>query len=154
MRGLSAEIGVVTRLKGDTARVELSPTDACKNCAASLFCRPGKDGQHEVTAYNRINAKIGEVVQISEVGNLMLKLALMQFGLPLSGLLAGVFIVHGIDFSASAAKELLMAAGGMVGLCLAGGLARIWAKSLAKSIACGFEITSLIQKPAKLSVGA
>ncbi len=147
MGDIAVESGVVTRLQGDKALVRLERTESCQKCAAKLFCRPGSKGTNEMLAYNRLDARIGDRVKISETGNLLLKISLMQFGVPLLGLLMGILALNGFDFSGlPLPKELVLSLGGLIGILLGGGITWIWSKYMSKTISCVFEIASIQMK--------
>ncbi len=135
------ESGVVTKVIGDKALVKLTQTESCKSCAARILCRPGKDGTSEITAYNYVNAGVGDTVEITETDNLLLKLSLMQFGIPLLGLIIGILVIYFSDITfLSIQKEILSALGGFVGLLLGGFFTWIWSNKVAANIACVFQI--------------
>jgi positive regulator of sigma E activity len=145
--GLSVERGRVTELRGDRAIVRLIQPESCDECSLKVFCRPGADGSKEVLAENTIEAKVGQTVGITEKGYLLLKLSIMQFGVPLLGLLIGVFGVYSLDLSSLAIpEEILQFLGGVFGLAVGGGITWIWSKHLARKTSCVFIISSI--KPA------
>ncbi|MCP4751341.1 MAG: SoxR reducing system RseC family protein [Proteobacteria bacterium] len=145
MSDIVAESGTIVSLRGDKALVKLSKTEACEDCSVRIFCRTSSDDAKEMLVYNPIGARVGQQVDIAETGNLMLKLALMQFGVPLLGLLIGILAVFyglGAD-DLPLSKELAMALGGLAGLLLGGTVTWIWSRTVAKSLVCVFEITAV-----------
>jgi positive regulator of sigma E activity len=145
MNDLVAETGVVTQLQGDRAAVALTPTEACEDCSLRVFCRPGKDGARTIQARNTVDAHLGQRVAVSEIGLLGLKLAVMHYGVPLLGLLGGIFLVYATDLNLSPIRsEIIMSAAGLVGLLLGGCLTWFWSKTMAARMTCAFEITAIL----------
>ena len=141
-----SEFGLVTALQADKATVRLTRNESCDKCAAKIICRPGDDGFREMQAFNRVQASVGDNVEISETGNLLLKLSLIQFGIPLLGLLLGIFFVNFLQpVESFLPKEVTMSIGGLVGL-VAGGFV-VWStlKAWAKKMSCVFEIVRVIK---------
>ena len=145
MTGGDHEIGTVKAVKDGQAVVELRPGEICESCSARILCRPGKNGTHEMTVLNPMGAKPGQTVELNETGNLLLILSLMQYGLPLMGLLTGIFLVYGFEPTLLSIRiELLMASAGLVGLLLGGGVAYIGLRYLASRISHAFRITAVL----------
>jgi sigma-E factor negative regulatory protein RseC len=139
-----SEVGIVKEIRDGRTFVELQQTDACDACGAKLFCRPGKDGKHEMAVLNTIDAKVGEMVELNEMGNLLLRLSFMQYGVPLLGLLSGIFMINGIKPDLHPIRfELVMAAGGFIGLILGGVLTHFWARRLSGKINSVFKISAI-----------
>lgn len=113
---------MVVSLEGDLARIQIEPGTACESCGARLICAPGRGQSQYLTALNRAGARVGERVVVEESGNLLLKLSLLQYGLPLAGFLGGLFV---FQLSPARANDLLLFVAGIVGLTLAGLLARL-----------------------------
>ncbi len=144
MTGSDHEIGVVKTVSEDRTIVELQPGEVCESCSARIICRPGKSGAHEMAVLNTIGARPGEVVELDETGNLLLILSLMQYGLPLLGLLSGVFLVYGLNLALFSIRfELLMATAGLFGLLLGGVLAYLGLGYLSRRIGNVFKITAI-----------
>jgi len=138
------ETGVVKSVADGKTIVELIPGAACDSCSARIICRPGKNGRHEVAVLNPVGAQPGQIVQLSETGNLLLVMSLLQYGLPLLGLLAGVFMAYVVDLEISDVRsELIMAAAGLVGMLLAACLARLLLRRLAASTVAAFRIDGI-----------
>ncbi len=141
------EIGIVKEIREGRTFVELQQTNACDSCGAKLFCRPGKDGKHEMAVLNTIDAKVGEMVELNEMGNLLLVLSFMQYGIPLLGLLGGIFTIYGIKPDLLPVRfELVMAAGGLMGLTLGGVLTHFWARHLSSRISSVFKISAVLSR--------
>ena len=137
------ESGIVKEITGDNAIVRLERNDSCKKCSARIICRPDSEGFREARALNLINADVGDQVEISESGNFLLILSIMQFGVPLLGLISGIFLLNAVDLSVfSLPKELIMSIGGLVGLLAGGFITWIWAKYIAGKKTSVFRIVN------------
>ncbi len=138
------EIGTVKSISNGRTVVELKPSEVCESCSARILCRPGNDGKHEMVVLNTINARPGDMVELTETGHLLLILSLMQYGLPLLGLLVGIFLVYGFNPNLSGIRiEVIMATTGFLGLLLGGGLAYIGLKYISRTIDSVFKITAV-----------
>ncbi len=82
------ERGVVSEVKGDTLIVKTKRRAACNTCEA---CHEGESREMVLELENSIGAKAGDEVNIELDDSLVLKGAFFFYGLPLSGLLAGLF---------------------------------------------------------------
>ncbi len=105
--------GHVIDLVGDQARVEIATGEACAACGARVLCSPGANNSNTLTAFNEIGAKMGDQVEVRERGNLLLKLSLLQYGLPLLGFVLGMF---GIYLIIGQDNELILFIAGCLGL--------------------------------------
>jgi len=144
MSDIAVEAGVVIKTNGDRALIQLMENEVCEHCSTRILCRPSSKGTKEMLVLNPINAEIGQTVEISEIGNLMLKLSLMQFGLPLLGLILGIFSIYLSGYKVSFFSfELLMMIAGLIGLTVAGGITWLWSKYVAQRVDCVFEISSI-----------
>lgn len=144
MTGSDHETGIVKSVSDSRTVVELQPNAACESCSARILCRPGKEGRHEMSVLNTIGAMPGDSVELDETGNLLLILSLMQYGLPLLGLLGGIFLVYGMDLNISLVRsELLMAIAGLLGLFVGGAVAYLGLKYLSRKITHVFRITAV-----------
>jgi len=95
-------------------------------------------------ALNPARADVGDNVEITETGNLLLILSLIQFGIPLLGLVLGVFAVNYLfPGILPLPKEVNMSIGGLIGL-IVGGFA-VWSllKVWAQKVSCMFEIVRI-----------
>ncbi len=144
MSDIAVEAGVVIKTDGDRALIQLMENEVCEHCSARILCRPSSKGTKEMLVLNPINAGIGQTVEISEIGHLMLKLSLMQFGLPLLGLILGIFSIYLTGYKVSFLSfELLMMITGLFGLTGAGGITWLWSKYVSQRVDCVFEISSI-----------
>lgn len=144
MSDIAVESGVVKETNGDKALIQLLENEICDTCSARILCRPGAKGTKEMLVFNPLNAEIGQTVEISEIGHLMLKLSLMQFGLPLLGLVLGIFSIYlsGITVSFISIEMLMMGAG-IFGLIISGSITWLWSNYVAQRVDCVFEICSV-----------
>lgn len=144
MTSTDHEVGVVKTVREGRTIVELQPGEVCESCSARIICRPGKSGGHEMAVLNTMNAEPGDIVELDETGNLLLILSLMQYGLPLLGLLIGIFLVYGFKLALFSIRfELLMASAGLIGLLLGGVLAYIGLGIISRRISNVFKITAV-----------
>ncbi len=137
------ESGIIKTTSGDKAIVRLKQDNACKKCAAKIICRPGADGFREIQAQKPIKANIGDYVEIDEIGNFLLYLSVMRVGIPLLGLITGIFLLNTLKLSILALpQELIMSMAGLLGLLIGGFIIWIWSKYKAKKIECVFQIVT------------
>jgi positive regulator of sigma E activity len=137
------EIGVITAIKGDEAWVEIISPLSCQECAARIVCIPDQSGKRQLKAYNRIGARVGQKVTVSEKPNFLFYISLIQYGLPLLGFLAGVISSYIMNLSCTyIPAELCMFLAGLSGLGLAAMLGRSLMKRMARQ-GCAFSIDSL-----------
>lgn len=87
------EKGQVTEITGSLAMVCLEPSDACKKCPSSDFCRP-QGNVRIIEVKNTVDAKIGDCVYIETPPRAGLLAIFLLFCLPvvlgLIGILLGV----------------------------------------------------------------
>jgi positive regulator of sigma E activity len=141
------ETGVVIKLQGDTALVELNIKTACESCGARVICAPDGSGKKRLYVANPIHAKIGNIVAISETSGFLLKLSALQYGLPLIGFVTGIFTVYysGINIS-GVPPEVTSFSAGLIGLLLASYISRGWAQRLADTGHSFFSIQKIISQ--------
>ncbi len=108
---------VVVRVNGSDAIVEPIDSGGCGNCGGGESCGSGKlsalvgGRPRQFCARNDANARVGDEVQISMSDGMLLRSALLLYGLPLLLLFAGAVMgarVEGGDAGA--------AVGGVIGL--------------------------------------
>ncbi len=121
--------GRVIDLVGDQARVEIAAGEACAGCGARVLCSPGTNNSNTLTAFNEIGAKMGDQVEVRERGNLLLKLSLLQYGLPLLGFVLGLFGIYSLI---GQDNELILFVAGCLGLGLGALLAWLGIRYLAR----------------------
>jgi len=128
------ETGVVINVQGDNAVVELNLNVGCEACGARIVCLPDGSGRKRLNVANPIHAKIGNTVMISETSQFLLKLSALQYGVPLLGFLAGIFLIYYSGFGfGGIPPEVTAFSGGIIGLFLSAFLSRHWAHHLAET---------------------
>ncbi len=139
------EIGLVTGVRGSDALVRLNLQPACATCGARILCVPDSSGNRIIRAANPLHAGVGSKVAISEQSGFLLKLSLLQYGIPLAGFLAGIFLMYTLEIDIdSLPAELIMFAGGIIGLFLGAVFSRLTAGKLAGSGETFFEIVRIL----------
>ncbi len=126
-----ADTGTVTEVSDNLVTIFLESTDNCEGCGIRFLCSPSSDTDKIITLENRINAKVGDRVTVSESSNILLKLSLLQYGFPLFGFLLGV-IVSTLIAIPWKPIELLQFLCGLLGLGVAGILSYLIIKRMAK----------------------
>ncbi len=86
----NGEIGVVQSADHHALNIRFTEGDACETCGLKVVCAPGKSADRSLSLPNPDNLSVGQTVQIEELSNLELHLALIQFGLPLLAFLMGL----------------------------------------------------------------
>jgi positive regulator of sigma E activity len=126
------ETGLVVALEGDQALVELAEQSACQSCGARILCVPDAKGKRRIKVSNPLRAQVGNRVEITEASQFLLKLSAMQFGIPLIGFLAGLYLIHlsGLSID-NIPSEVIAFSGGLLGLAAGALLSRYWAGRMA-----------------------
>lgn len=136
--------GIVKLVQGDTALVEVENLDACSNCGAGIICHQGAQRQGMVSARNSIHATVDQKVALTESNGILLKLSLIQYGIPLVGFLLGVFIPSIFNLSVPfIASEFVLFCFGTLGLCLGGAISWKWMVQASKIYTDFFEISTI-----------
>jgi len=139
--------GVVKRLENGRAFVQIDEQAACEHCGAKILCAPGKSSDRGLLARNAVGAEVGDMVNVTESGHLLLKISTMQFGLPLLGFLLGIFILYGLNIQVyGIPPEIWMFVGGLAGLGIASVISRGWAQHIADDPRDSFEISQIVKK--------
>ena len=129
--------GIVKKIKGDMAFVEIGDGRNCEQCGARMICAP--DSRH-----NPLNAKVGQKVVVTESHGLILKLLTIQYGLPLLGFIIGVIATYLLDLSIpGVAAELVSFLSGMVGLAVSSVVSWKWAKRASVKQHIFYEISKI-----------
>lgn len=87
-------VGQIVEAHGDTVLVRFKRTKACGECK---MCASFGSDEAIVEVENRLNARVGDKVELALHSVSMLKASLIIYGIPLLALLCGVLI--GIQFS-------------------------------------------------------
>ncbi len=95
-------------------------------------------------ARNPLGAEVGQNVLVTESGELLLKLTMIQYGLPLIGFLIGIFGFNfwGVTLFGMPA-ELFSFVGGLLGLVLGGLVSWKWAYNAGKRANMYFTISKI-----------
>lgn len=143
MSDVAVDVGIVKHTDGDNAWVELVETGACEECSAKFLCKPGKTGSKQLKVWNPdLIAKVGDTVQLEDRQNLMFKVGMLQFGIPLIGFLLGILIFSFFKNQLfSLPGELVMFLGGVIGVLLGGLLTRFLMKKVVESNEYFFKIS-------------
>ena len=81
--------GLVYRVEGDQALVEMFPEAKCRGCAACHLLAPGR---HGLTAANPLGAKVGDQVEVEITAEANRLIPLVVFGLPIVCFLLGLAV--------------------------------------------------------------
>ncbi|MDT8448352.1 MAG: SoxR reducing system RseC family protein [bacterium] len=127
------ERGRVQSVEGEIAWVQMQGSDACHSCGAKTICRTDGEGQRNLAVYNGLGALPGQWVEVAERGHITLKLAGMQFGLPLLGLLAGIGLAALWMPPLGLPPELVQGLCGILTMLASGGITYAWAQRVARS---------------------
>jgi len=84
------EVGIVREIVDGKATVVFQRTEACKACGACT--KVGGSEEMLVIIDNTENAKVGDSVAVAMEGTAVMNAALVMYGVPLCGLIAGVGI--------------------------------------------------------------
>ena len=122
--------GIVKAVEGDRAYIEIEDTTDCEQCGIKKICTINSRSDRGILARNPMSAKIGQSVLVRSSENILIKLSMMQYGLPLLGFFLGISIAYISGMSIPhVVDELLLFLSGIVGLFLSGIVSFIWAKS-------------------------
>lgn len=111
--------------------ISIETDDNCEGCGIKFLCAPKAGEDKIIKLENSIDGKLGDAVEISEASNVLLTLSILQYGLPLIGFLAGIFISYNMEV-AFKPVELFQFIFGMIGLSVAAGISYLIVKWIAK----------------------
>lgn len=138
------ERGIVSRKNNGTVFVAIPENESCEHCGAKIICAPDSGKERGIYASNPVNAEIGQHVEVVESQDLMLKMSVIQYGLPLLGFLGGVFLLYFTNLSIPGiASELSLFLGGLGGLGIASFVSRSWAGKIANGEEPYFKISKI-----------
>ncbi|MEW5766257.1 MAG: SoxR reducing system RseC family protein [bacterium] len=80
------EKGRIIKIEGNLAEVALEPKEACHSCK---LCQVGRKGEMIIRVENSVDARPGDQVKLEIEAEMVLKSALLLYGVPLLGLLIG-----------------------------------------------------------------
>ena len=114
----NGETGFVQSADGSQVSILFATGDACDSCGLKVVCAPGKQSERLLTLPQVGDFLPGQKVQVEELSNLELHLALVQFGLPTVAFLVGLFIGYALPLQDILPRELSAFLLGCVGLAL------------------------------------
>ncbi len=95
---MAIEEGIVIKVGGQntqTAWVKTVQSSACKACSARHSCNPDSGGKaREVEAVNVVNAKVGDLIQISIDTGALLKATFLLYVFPILCMFIGAIAGH------------------------------------------------------------
>ena len=87
-----AEFGIVTRIDGDFADVEIERNEACKHCNA---CLPSLTGKKMVLhAQNKVNAPLGSAVTVNLTQNGFLSAVALMYVVPVIAFMVVMLVLY------------------------------------------------------------
>ena len=123
-----SEEGVVKELKGERARVTTQRGAACADCGTRHACKAlGGSDEAEITALNRAEAKVGDVVELVLPEKALLWASVMVYLLPVVGLLIGAILGNAYHRELGLGADGAAALGALCGLAV--GLSGTWLAS-------------------------
>ncbi len=102
----NGETGFIQSVEDSQVTILFATGDACDSCGLKVVCAPGKQSERLLTLPQTGEFKAGQKVQVEELSNLELHLALIQFGLPMVAFLVGLFIGYVLPFQHILPREL------------------------------------------------
>jgi sigma-E factor negative regulatory protein RseC len=98
---LATEQGIVIKAglphRENMALVKTVQSSACSSCSARHQCSPDAQGKdREIEAINLVNAKAGDVIQISMDNSALLKATFLLYVFPIICMLVGAFAGNGM----------------------------------------------------------
>ena len=123
--------GIITKIDGNILHIAIKTEDNCEGCGIKFLCAPKAGEDKIIKLENSIDSKVGDAVEISEASNVLLTLSILQYGLPLIGFLAGIFISYNMVV-AFKPIELFQFIIGLIGLGIAAGISYLIVKWIAK----------------------
>lgn len=104
-QGIVVQVGLKNR---NIALVKTVQSSACEACSARHQCNPGGKGQErEVEAINSVNAKVGDLIQISMDTSALLKATFLLYVFPIICMLVGSFAGHVIGSNMSVGASMV-----------------------------------------------
>jgi positive regulator of sigma E activity len=124
----SNETGIVIKIVDKKAVVELNPQQeeingksSCDSCGAKMICIPAGNGKRIINAYNGPGAKAGNKVMVKEDDQLIFKISIYQYAIPLIGFLAGIFGFYSMNLNwQPIPAEVIIFLGGLCGIGVSG----------------------------------
>lgn len=126
------QIGYVTKVQGENIELEVKRISACgdncKSCGGSCDVKP-----HIIVLPNKINAKVGDFVEVSAESKNILKYMAIVYMIPFAFFIVGIALGNNIFKSMGNPNyEILSFLTGMISLIISFFIVRIIDKSIAK----------------------
>ena len=110
--------GIVQKLEGEYAIVQIKRQDMCGDCHACDAVHQAKECT--LKCINRLQSQVGDLVEIEVDNGSFLKATYIVYGGPLVGLLGGMFIGFVIaQLIGTVNAELVMILGAIIGMVIA-----------------------------------
>ena len=93
------EIGKITEVAGNMAKVEVVQKELCHKCPSESFCKLATGGSRTIEATNEIEAKAGQLVKIEISSGSILASAFIIYIFPIIALLVGGVLAQWISGS-------------------------------------------------------
>jgi positive regulator of sigma E activity len=142
------ERGIVKEIIGSRAFVEFKSSEGCASCSTKIICSPSAGQTRRVAAVNYLGANIGDTVDVDESERSEIRMAFLQYGIPLMGFVGTIgaanFIPAEIIAAVGVAKELVWFGLGVIGLFAGGYLANRYAWWLAAKGVPAFRIIQIL----------
>jgi len=106
------EEGIITELKGEMARVAITPKSACAHCSARAICIQSGDEVY-TEAINPLGAQVGDMVKVEMPAGSVYRSTFLLFLMPL--------VILALGFGLARRVGLPQGISILVGTCLAGG---------------------------------
>lgn len=112
-QGIVVKTGL-SKMGNDIALVKTVQPSACKACSVRSQCNPKDKGvDREVKAVNLVNAKEGDIIQISMDTGALLKATFLLYVFPIICMLTGAVVGHAIGMGLKASTSLFSASMGI-----------------------------------------
>jgi sigma-E factor negative regulatory protein RseC len=123
------EIGIVTKVDGEMAKVMVQKKSACEGCTVQGACKSTENGM-EIEAINAAHATEGQTVKIMMKPQVYLKGTMLVYGIPLVLFIAGAIAGKnfGEEYLTGMNSDLVAAVAGFSTLVLALLALKLWAK--------------------------
>lgn len=93
---MDTEAGKIVEVKGDKVVVQMEPGEQCHHCGARFACTAMGENVRQITADNRLQAKIGDRVRISYRPQMRVFSGLVLFIFPILLGIVGYFVGYSL----------------------------------------------------------
>lgn len=112
------EQGIVDKISANNAVIKIQRSSACAKCEARGACHTLSDKEIVIEVANNLQAKAGDVVEISVPTNALLKLSMLVYLLPVVALIAGSYGGGALAKSFHIYSALGSIIGGIIAMCI------------------------------------